>query len=90
MAERTPLPLFAPFNATVIDAGGGVVELLVDRDTYEYPMGGVHVAVLPVKEYHRLRGVAARPAVYESLTLLAVRWLRRWLKRTVSSGRTDA
>jgi hypothetical protein len=33
------------FGAKVTDAGGGVVTLLVDRNTWEYPDVGQHVEV---------------------------------------------
>ena len=34
------------FEATVVDAGGGEVRLLVDRGTVAYPQVGTHVVVL--------------------------------------------
>lgn len=34
-----------PFKGTVIDAGGGEVRILVDRDTVEYPNRGAYVEI---------------------------------------------
>jgi hypothetical protein len=39
-ASRHPV-----FGATVLDAGGGLVQLVVDRDTTEYPSVGAAVRV---------------------------------------------
>lgn len=46
------------FLATVVDAGGGEVRLLVDRDTMEYPPVGKRVEVV-FNHHHTayLRGV---------------------------------
>ena len=38
------------FTAVVLDAGGGEVRLLVDRDTENYPPVGARVHVQPAEE----------------------------------------
>jgi hypothetical protein len=38
------------FGATVVDAGGGEVRLLVDRDTTTYPAPGQRVLVIDQSE----------------------------------------
>lgn len=43
---RDSYPLVKPFRGTVIDSGGGRVQLLVDRDTLEYPAPGARVEVV--------------------------------------------
>lgn len=48
------------FRGTVRDAGGGVVEIVVDRDTVEYPKVGATVAVTTTEPWEHPRlGVAA-------------------------------
>lgn len=37
--------IFPPFNARVLNSGGGKVQLLVDRDTMRYPAPRSHVTV---------------------------------------------
>ena len=37
------------FGATVVDAGGGEVRLLVDRDTTTYPTPGQRVLVIKIQ-----------------------------------------
>ena len=44
---HVPPPVAPPFGATVRDSGGGCVELVVDRDTPNYPRPGSHVRVVP-------------------------------------------
>ena len=47
MSKYEPrVPIVVPFRAMVIDAGGGEVRLLVDRDTQEYPEDGARVLVV--------------------------------------------
>lgn len=43
---RKPDGFLDEFNAQVIDAGGGIVNLLVDRDTKNYPSDGARVRVI--------------------------------------------
>lgn len=42
------------FKATVRDAGGGIVDLLVDRDTDQYPPEGTQVRVYYAAPSHRV------------------------------------
>lgn len=41
------------FTGTVTDAGGGIVEILVDRDTEEYPERGSKVLVSQDEEENK-------------------------------------
>lgn len=45
LRERMRVPVFRSFGATVMESGGGWVQMVVDEDTHSYPAHGVHVTV---------------------------------------------
>lgn len=61
------------FTAWVSDAGGGMVELTVDRDTMQYPGVGSRVLVLVIEEEGTVLGETRPPWWYRAWR--AMRWL---------------
>jgi len=82
-----PEPPWEPFTGVVVDAGGGNVLVLVDRDTQTYPNHGDEVTVRPrrlVQEFTDELAAAFWRALFGSPTEElphVVRWGHEYLAR---------
>jgi hypothetical protein len=72
-SERTEPP-FVTFQGYVRDAGGGVVTIVVDRDTESYPPVGTEVVVVRARIAPGLAAVDAARVAVDALDTFIATW----------------